>query len=249
MFNGCDSGTQRDCLKNKFSVREVLYIGGEADTSDDNPIISFVVDAVSDNFGNIYIFDPITQYIHSYDYNGYYRWTVGGKGHAPGEFQHITSMYTDDDNYLYVYDSRRSILTVFDMNGEMLGYQAIEPSITFHITKKDFHKRSHMSGYHPTMRGYYVHYEYHSISFGMYKTKLDTMLHLSYLADGDGMRLVVEYFEMKDMSLGRYAIIDILDIDFNPHQHPVWVDKDGYIFIADNTEFPKLRKLKLIHEK
>jgi len=359
MISGCEKADKNNDLKIAASVQDVLIIGSSDEVFDDSKILSFIFDAVSDSEGSMYLVDPSTQYIHSYDNNSDYRWTIGGRGGGPGEFQNITSLYMDRDNHLYVCDGIQARVTIYDTDGnkqnvvsldvgrrtierigllpngkliipyynddneklihlysvddgsyynslvhieeisrswdelekefvknrigsalgyhddliiyvpehysgiiylfqknlfgnwhkldEIEGYRIIHPSISFHITRYETHERSHMSGYNPLGSGY-MHYEYHSISFGLFPKNDGTVVHISYISTDDGMQLVLEHFDIENRMLKSYSIIDELDIAFRPQKHPVWVDSDGYIYLADNSEWPKLRKLMVIYE-
>ncbi len=353
-LHGCTENTEKVELFKQASLQEILTIGGESEPLDGTPVLSMVFDALTDGYGNIHLVDPGTNQVHSYDMNGSYLRSLGGKGEGPGEFQSITSLTVDGENRLYVYDSLLSRLTVFTIDGdiydmyrfktgrniinqiillsdnriafpliienklvhiysltnevieksivdtesvlqtgddlakdfmrdfpgrvfatgdggiiyvplhyggimhlyeetqsgewhkkkEITGYRKIDPALTFHLTREDTHDRSHLSGINPFGSGY-VHYEFHSVSFGLYQQNDGTFVHLSYEEAGDEMHLVVEYFNIETMELQAYFIIDDLNIPFFPDKRPVWADREGYIFIADHSEWPALRKMRI----
>lgn len=355
LFSGCNTGTENDDVKIDANLQEVLTISEE---TTDSPLFAFVYDAVSDNQGNIYFVDPSTQNIHSFDAIGSYRWTIGGRGQGPGEFQFVSSIHTDDENRLYVYDSERVILTIFNKDGDILdnrsfdfgrktiehirkspnnrlilpywdegklihiysldsgeiegslvdfreqlqtddeienelfqtnpgsaialnesliaytpehyagklylfekiedsfwqlkesirGYKQFDPSITFHVSQDGSHERSHFSGYNPRGGGTYVHYEFHSMSQGLYNLDRGSIVHLSYQSVEDEMHLVIEHFDLERNQFQSYSIIDNFGIDFRPQKRPVWVDSKSQIYLADNSDMPKLRVLRLEYE-
>lgn len=355
LLYGCTSDTNNAVSKKNTTVHEILNIN---ESTSESPLLAFVYDAASDSEGNIYLVDRQTQNIHSYNSDGSYRWTIGGRGQGPGEFQFISSIQIDNNDHLFVYDSANSILTIFDTDGEIIdsrsfdfgrktieniriapnnflllpywdeeklihlyslesseiesslvkfnemlqtedeieeelfqsqpgsaipvndhliayvpehyagklylfeetsntvwqlkeiieGYKQFDPSITFHVSQQDSHDRSHMSGYNPRGGGTYVHYEYHSISFGLYMQKNGTIVHLSYQAIEDEMHLVVEHFDINNNQLQFFSTIDNLGIEFRPEKRPVWMDSKGHIYLADNSDTPELRVLRLEYE-
>ena len=87
--------------------------------SDNSTIISAVSLATTDQNGNIYLVDPRTMEIHSFTEGLSHRWTTGGKGSGPGQFNFISAIYTDDE-HLYVYENASSTVTVYSMDGERL---------------------------------------------------------------------------------------------------------------------------------
>lgn len=354
-FYGCTSDTDDAAAKKHVTVHDLLSINEESSGS---PLFAFVYDAVSDSQGNMYLVDPSTQNIHSYNSAGSYRWSIGGSGQGPGEFRLISSIHMDDDDRLFVYDSERAIITIFDNDGDIIdnwsfdfgrktienirqahnnvvllpfwdegklihlysfesgeieaslvdfrevlqtedeieeelfqsnpgsaislneshivyvpghyagvlyvfekttgdvwqiketikGYRQFDPSITFHVSQDGSYDRSHMSGYNPRGGGSYVHYEFHSMSFGLYTRGDGTVVHLSYQAADDEMHLVVENFDMASNRLQSYSIIEDLGIQFRPDKWPVWMDPNGRIYLADNSALPELRVLRLDYE-
>ncbi len=352
---GCTSNTDVVAVKKHATVQEIISINEELSES---PLFAFVYDAASDSQGNIYFADPSTNKIHSYNSEGSFRWSIGGSGQGPGEFQLISSIHIDEEDQLYVYDSERVILTIFNHDGELLdnrsfefgrktienirkapnnilllpywdegrlihlyslesgeilaslvefsemlqtedeieeelfqinpgsaiplnerfiayvpshydgkvylfeesingvwklkdaieGYKQFDPSITFHVTQDGSHERSHFSGYNPRGGGTYVHYEFHSMSFGLYPQDDGSAVHLSYQVVEDEMQLVVEHFDINNAQLQFYSIIKDLEIGFRPDKRPVWMDSQGHIYLADNSNMPELRVLRLAYE-
>ena len=352
---GCTSETEDLTTKKDVTIHELLTINEDLNKS---PLFAFVFDAASDSQKNVYFVDHSTQNIHSFDSDGSYRWSIGGRGQGPGEFQFITSIYVDNEDRLFVYDSERAIITIFDNTGEIIdnrsfdfgrktienirmapnnllllpywdegklihlyslesgkimsslvdfskilqsedeieeelfqtnpgsaislnerliayvpnhyagklylfeetssgswqlievieGYKHFDPSITFHVTNEGSHDRSHFSSYNSRGGGTYVHYEFHSMSFGLYPQADGSIIHLSYQAVGEEMYLVVENFDIENNQLRFYSIIDDLGIGFRAETRPVWMDSKGLIYFADNTNVPELKLIRLDYD-
>lgn len=352
---GCTSDSDGVAIKKNVSILEVLTINEELSES---PLFAYVYNVASDSQGNIYFVDPSTQNIHSYNSDGSFRWSIGGSGQGPGEFEFISSISVGDEDQLYVYDSERVNVTIFDSDGEIIntrafdfgrktienirmalnnmlllpywdegklihlyslesgeieaslvdfnemlqtgdeieeelfqanpgsaisldgnlityvpehydgkiylfektssgvwqirdvvmGYKQFDPSVTFHVSEEGSHDRSHYSGYNPRGGGTYVHYEFHSISHGLYQQADGSIIHLSYQAVEDEMHLVVENFDIETLQLRSYSVIEDLEIEFRPEKLPAWMDSKGQIYLADNSNIPELKVLSLEYE-
>lgn len=101
------------------SVDEVLVLDNQENISKDLPLLSAVSTATTDKSGNIYLVDPRTLYIHSYDSSGSHRWSVGGKGTRPDKFRGISTLSVNE-GMLYVYEYPGSIITSYSQKGEKL---------------------------------------------------------------------------------------------------------------------------------
>ena len=88
--------------------------------------------------------------------------------------------------------------------------------------------------------------QFHSFSMGVFEDR-DILLHFSYQETLDGdLDLQVEYFSLdasEDENLIGSTLLDKLErISIMIHQ----VDNSGNLYIADNREFPKLRRLAIL---
>ncbi|MDZ7772027.1 MAG: 6-bladed beta-propeller [Balneolaceae bacterium] len=96
----------------------------------------------------------------------------------------------------------------------------------------------------------------HSVTFGMYPLRDGTYLHISYRfpeGEGDagssegensgtdggreqkGAQLVIEHFS-DSLELLRYTVTDTLDLGITQRKRPLWVDRSGQLYLADNSD-------------
>ena len=97
----------------------IAAVDSLTNSSNDGPVISAVSLLVTDKQQNIYLVDPRTKKIHSFTSDFSYRWSVGGKGNGPGLFNTISALHIKDE-YLYVYESRSSMVSSYSLNGERI---------------------------------------------------------------------------------------------------------------------------------
>lgn len=101
------------------SVTDSLYLDNSELLENDLPIISAISTVATDPSNNIYLVDPRTLKVHSFTENLNYRWTAGGRGSGPGQFEMISSIHADDE-YVYVYDFPSSTVTRLSTDGDRL---------------------------------------------------------------------------------------------------------------------------------
>ncbi|MCC5941008.1 MAG: hypothetical protein JJU37_05650 [Balneolaceae bacterium] len=147
---------------------------------------------------------------------------------------------------LYLFEETSS--GAWQIKESIEGYKQFNPRITFHVSQEGSHDRSHFSGYNPQGGGTYLHNEFHSMSHGLYPQDDGSVVHLSYQAVEDEMHLVVENFDIDNNQLRFYSIIDDLGIEFRPEKRPIWMDSQGHIYFADNSDMPELRIFRLEYE-
>jgi hypothetical protein len=126
------------------------------------------------------------------------------------------------------------------------GHRQIDQAFTIHETTDKPHRRSQTIF---PQSDSIIGFELHSWSMGLFALNNGKFAHLSLTnigLDGDQMKLVVEIFESEEMRLERFVITDQLSITAMPEQIPVWMDRGGYLYIADMRGEPALRKLELV---
>lgn len=127
-------------------------------------------------------------------------------------------------------------------NDTIEGYRYIQPTVSIRTSQSGMDERSHLT--HWTPEGY-RHFEFHSISFGLFPQDDDSIIHLSYMEENGKMHLVYEQFDPEERQLESYAVIDEIEIDHIYRKEPGWMDREGHIYLKDNSNIPKVRKLKL----
>lgn len=101
-------------------LTEINSIDNQTNIDKEYPIIPAISHATSDLHNNIYIAAPHHQTVHSFSDDLQYRWTVGGRGGGPGEYNSISSLFTTD-SLLYVFDGPGSIINTYSLStGEHL---------------------------------------------------------------------------------------------------------------------------------
>lgn len=109
---------------NRLTAQEVLTLGNMEEPDEDTPLLSIISAATTDEDGFIYLADARTQKIHAFTPEGEHRWTQGGEGPGPGEFEMISALYALDDE-LFVMDGRKQLVTVYSVDGERKAETAI----------------------------------------------------------------------------------------------------------------------------
>ncbi len=98
-----------------FELEEDLSIGNEGD---ENYVFYDLVILAVDSEGNIFVLDRGNFRIQKFDKNGSYLQTIGRQGQGPGEFEQPMSLFIDVKDRIYVYDSFRRYLHVFENEGK-----------------------------------------------------------------------------------------------------------------------------------
>jgi len=112
----------------KVALEFVHKIGG-MDATDDNYIMFKIWDVVCDQKGNIYILDSGDCRIQKFDAQGRYIATIGRKGEGPSEFGSPVNLNIDDNNRLYVGDTRKYSFIILDGSGAEIRRFKIDNSI------------------------------------------------------------------------------------------------------------------------
>jgi hypothetical protein len=126
------------------------------------------------------------------------------------------------------------------------GYREIDQTFTIHETKNEPHSRAQTIIPHGNS---IIGIELHSWSMGLFALKDGKFAHLSLTnigLDRDQMNLVIEIFDSEEKGLERFIITDQLSLTAMPDQIPVWMDLDGYLYIADMRGEPAIRKIELV---
>ena len=100
----------------KVALEFVQKIGG-MDAVDDNYIMFKIWDVVRDQKGNIYILDSGDCRIQKFDAQGRYMATIGRRGNGPAEFGSPVNLNIDDNDRLYVGDTRKYSFIILDGSG------------------------------------------------------------------------------------------------------------------------------------
>lgn len=123
------------------------------------------------------------------------------------------------------------------------GYTSIETPLIFHKSSDGNNERSHQSGFHPD--GGYYHTEFTSMSRGLYKLESGQIANLSLrLNENDEWNVIIEYFDPENMELHDYKIIEGLIPSQQLEQLPIWMDKNGQIYMSEHSDRP-LRILRI----
>lgn len=122
---GCSWEERQQPVRKRMSVVETMVIGAHGDPSRNGPLLSFIRDAVTDSSGNIFMVDGGTMKIHAYGPDGSYRWSRGGEGPGPGEYNRISDIFVDADQRLGVYDWERKMVTFYTADGRRTGSRSI----------------------------------------------------------------------------------------------------------------------------
>lgn len=127
--------------------------------------------------------------------------------------------------------------------GSIKGHEKRQRPIIFHKSQDGNNDRSHLSGFHPD--GGYFHAEFTSMSHGLYGLGNNKIAHLSTkLNNNDGWDLVIEYFDTDSLKLSGYKIVKGLIPTQQFQQVPLWMDKQGRIYLNENSDTP-LRRLEI----
>jgi len=118
----------------EFELEEDLSIGNE---EDENYMFYDLVKIAINSEVKILVLDAGNCRILKFDRDGNYIQTIGRKGQGPGEFENPWVIHLDAKDQIYVYDSRRRNIQVFDNDGNFKKVIKL-PSYTFHFgTTKD----------------------------------------------------------------------------------------------------------------
>jgi hypothetical protein len=98
-----------------FELEEDLSIGNE---DDENYMFYDLVTLAVDSEENIFVLDGGNCRIQKFDKNGNYLQTIGGRGEGPGEFEQPMWIQIDLKDRIYVHDSIRRNLHVFEKEGK-----------------------------------------------------------------------------------------------------------------------------------
>jgi hypothetical protein len=94
-----------------LELEEDLSIGNE---DDENYMIYGLVALAVDSEENIFVLDGGNYRIQKFDKSGNYLQTIGGRGQGPGEFEQPMWIHIDLKDSIYVYDSLRRNLHVYE---------------------------------------------------------------------------------------------------------------------------------------
>lgn len=158
-----------------------------------------------------------------------------------------------DERIIFVPVHYNGIVYVYEktdgrwMAGEHIsGYRHIDQTFSIHETTDAPHSRAQTI---IPQSSSIIGIELHSWSLGLFALRDDTFAHLSLTnidLEGDEFRLVIEQFNAEEVELSTYAISDQLSLTARPEQMPVWMDPDGYLYVADMRDDPALRKFELV---
>ncbi len=96
-----------------LDLKKDLSIGN----NDDENYLFYDVSAIAlDSFENIFVLDAGNHRIQKFDKDGMYRRTIGRKGQGPGEFMRLSSVFIDENDYLFV--SEKTRIQIFNSSGE-----------------------------------------------------------------------------------------------------------------------------------
>lgn len=127
-------------------------------------------------------------------------------------------------------------------DGTAEGYRSIDSPVSFHPQSDPPPRVDGMQ----MLDGEVTMIMRRTVSFGIYPLEDDTYLHLSYLfpanagsADNgeeeqEGAELVMERFSAS-MELLQYTVTDTLDLGVTLRKRPLWVDRGGQLYLADNS--------------
>ena len=330
-------------------ISEVLSLDNEVLLEKNLPLVSAVSVVTTDPNNNIYLADPRTMKLHSFSPELVYRWSAGGRGSGPGEFEMISSIYADEE-FVYLYDFPSATVSRYSTAGERIdewsfgegghrinfinrmnsgefittgwrddtqtvvnlytedfrersgsfiekdqvfitdhenlerqifqnfpgvilpvhndlllyvpkiysgkilkiepddsgewtgknwlsGYEEIDEPVRLHLSADGDHERSHFSGFNPA--GGYFHTEFLSMSHGLYELENGQVAHLSTrLNDNDMWDLIIEQFHKRSLDLNNTLVLENFIPSQQPQQMPLWMDKDGIIYITENSDKP-----------
>lgn len=117
------------------------------------------------------------------------------------------------------------------------GYKNIETPLFFSESSDGNNDRSLLSGMGPN--GRYFHTEFNSMSRGLYQLNDGRTAHLSlWLNENDQWDLVIEYFDLNNFALEDHTIIKGLIPSQQLEQMPIWMDKNGKIYMSQRSDIP-----------
>jgi len=102
----------------KIVFKEDLSIGTVE--GDENYMFSGTISFNTDEDGNFYVSDMEALRIQKYSPEGKYLLTIGRKGQGPGEFQSLSVIRFDREDYLYICDVTGRKVSFFNKEGEFL---------------------------------------------------------------------------------------------------------------------------------
>ncbi len=108
----------------KYSIQEDLTIG-VAD-GDSNYTFNYLYDIAVDTKNNIYVLDMMDYLVRVYDQHGKFLFSFGRKGQGPGEFVEPSSIYTDNNDNIFVCDVISDRITQFNPKGQYVSDFAIK---------------------------------------------------------------------------------------------------------------------------
>jgi len=111
-----------------FELEEDLSIGNEGD---ENYVFYNLSGIAVDSEENIFVLDRGNFRIQKFDKNGSYLHTIGRRGQGPGEFEQPMSLFIDVKDRIYVYDSFRRYLHVFENDGKFKETIRLTRSLSF----------------------------------------------------------------------------------------------------------------------
>lgn len=87
---------------------------------EDKDRLQYPTDIAIDKNGRLFISDNFAHKVFVYTPSGEYLFTIGGQGHAQGQFNKPGGLVFDDQNRLYVADTNNSRIQIFDSDGRFL---------------------------------------------------------------------------------------------------------------------------------
>jgi len=165
-----------------------------------------------------------------------------------------TALAVTENRIVYTPQYYNGKLDVYEKSGsdwvfvnKITGF-TIDESFTIHESKTERPKEAKTTTVHPEGEGF-LGLEYHSESLGLFYLKDNKFAHISYRdinPEKKEQKLIYEIFDGKDGRLEKVVEIDSLKTSVPPRNLPVWIDREGYLYVIDNPENPTLRKIEVL---